>query len=67
MWWAYVLIVAILVAGIVAFVAMARARTRQLSSRTTRTAESMYDEFADPPRVQRRLARRRGGSWHDTS
>lgn len=67
MWWLDVVIVVVLLAGVYGFVTLSRARTRRLSSHTERTVESMYDEYADPPAVQRRFARRRGGSWHDTS
>ncbi len=62
MWWLDVLIVLVIIAGIYAFVVMARARTIRLSSHTDRTAEPMYDEFADPPRTQGRFVRRRGGT-----
>jgi hypothetical protein len=36
-----------------------------LARKTTRTAESMYDEYADSPRKQRRYAREHGGEWRE--
>jgi hypothetical protein len=66
MWWLDVLIVVVIIAGIYAFVVIVRARTSRLSSQTDRTAEQMYDEFADPLRTQRRFARRHGGTWRDS-
>ncbi len=67
MWWLDVVIVLILIAGVWSFVIFARTRTRQLSRRTTRRAEDMYDEFADSRGAQKRFARRRAGSWRDNS
>lgn len=38
---------------------------RTLNRRTTRTAEDMYDQYADSPRKQRRYAREHGGERRD--
>ena len=64
-WWEYVLVVAVLLAGIYGFRMLARYVTRFLSSGTDRTADSMYDNYADSLRRQRRYARKHGGRWQD--
>ncbi len=46
MWWQYIVIVALLAAGIYGFVVLARYMTRQMTSKTDRRAEDMYDEFS---------------------
>ncbi len=65
MWFMDVLIVVVIAAGIYGFVVLTRQRTRRLSSHTNRTAQDMYDEFADSPAAQRRYARKRGGTWRE--
>jgi hypothetical protein len=45
-WWQYIVIVALLAAGIYGFVVLARYMTRQMSRKTDRRAEDMYDEFS---------------------
>lgn len=64
-WWQYILIVGVLLAGIYGFVVLTGYLTGFLSHRTDRTAESMYGDYADSPRKQRRYAQRHGGQWHD--
>ena len=61
MWWLYVIVAAVLLFGIYAFLTIAGFETRILSRRTTRTAESMYPGYADSPRKQRRYAKEHGG------
>jgi len=63
MWWEYVIIAAVLLLGIYAFLVFTGFETRNLSRRTTRTAESMYRNYADSARKQRRYAREHGGEW----
>ena len=60
-WWMYVIVLAILLFGIYAFLVLAGARTRWMSRHTERTAESMYDNYAESPRARRRSAKRYGG------
>jgi hypothetical protein len=60
-WWEYVVIAAVLLFGVYAFLTLTGFETRILSRRTTRTAESMYASYADPLRKQRRYARQHGG------
>ena len=61
MWWLYVIVVAVLLFGIYAFLTLAGFETRVLSRRTTRTAEDMYPNYADSRRKQRRQAGQHGG------
>ncbi len=46
MWWQYIVIVALPAAGIYGFVVLARYMTRQMSRKTDRRAEDMYDEIS---------------------
>jgi hypothetical protein len=62
-WWQYIIIAAVLVLGIYAFLVFTGFETRTLSRRTTRTAEDMYPGYADSLRKQRRNARQHGGEW----
>ena len=63
MWWEYVIVAAVLLFGIYAFLVLTGFETRILSRRTTRRAESMYASYADSPRKQRQYARQHGGEW----
>lgn len=58
MWWEYVIIAVVLLFGSYAFVTLTGFETKVLSRRTNRTAESMYSNYADPSRRQRRHIRR---------
>jgi hypothetical protein len=60
-WWQYIIIAAVLVLGVYGFLVLIGFETRNLSRRTTRTAEDMYPSYADSPRKQRRYARQHGG------
>jgi len=44
-WWLYLIIVALFALGIYGFVLIVRTMTRQLTRKTDRRAEDMYDEF----------------------
>ena len=44
-WWQYIIIVALLALGIYGFVVLARYMTQQMTRKTDRRAEDMYDEF----------------------
>jgi hypothetical protein len=63
--WIYVAVVIVLAAGIYAFIELTGARTRWMNRHSARTAESMYDNYADSRRKQRRYAREHGGEWRD--
>jgi len=62
-WWQYIIIAAVLVLGVCGFLVLTGFETRNLSRRTTRTAEDMYPSYADSLRKQRRYARQHGGEW----
>jgi hypothetical protein len=64
-WWEYVIIAAVLILGIYSFVVLTRFETRVFSRRTSRTAESVYDNYADSNRAQRKDAGDRRGQRHD--
>jgi hypothetical protein len=61
--WLDIGIVALFIFAGYAFLQMVGWRTRWLNRHTKRTAESMYDQYADPPRKQHRYAQERGGTW----
>lgn len=63
-WWEYVLVAAVLLAGIYGFLVLTGYTTSFLSRGTDRTAESIYGNYADSPRKQHRYARKHGGQWH---
>jgi type II secretory pathway component PulL len=65
MWWQYVIMAVVAIVVVYAFVSLTRFQTRRLSRKTDRTAEDMYDSYADSPGKQRRYARRRGGEWRN--
>ena len=52
MWWQDIIIVALLALGIYGFVVLVRYMTEQMTRRTDRRAEDMYDEF-DPARKEK--------------
>jgi hypothetical protein len=61
MWWQDVIIAVVLVFGIYAFLVLIGFQTRLMTRRTDRTAESMYSNYADSERKQRRYARQHRG------
>jgi hypothetical protein len=63
--WIDIVVVILLALGVYGFVSLARAQTHRLSDRTTRTVDSMYEQYGDSPRKQRRFARAHGGTWRD--
>ncbi len=64
-WWQYIIIAAVLIAGVYGFLVLTGFETRVLTRKTGRTAESMYENYADSNPKQRRYARKRGGEWKD--
>jgi hypothetical protein len=46
----YVIIVVLLIFGVYGFLSLAGYEKRWLTRRTSRTAESMYDSYADHPK-----------------
>ena len=65
MWWEDILIAALLLVGVGCFLSLVGFRTRLLTSRTNRTAEDLYPNFADSLSKQRKYAREHGGTWHE--
>jgi hypothetical protein len=53
-WWMYIVVVALLAAGVYGFAVLVGFNTRRLTSKTHLRAEDLYDRFADPPRERRR-------------
>ncbi len=64
MWLEYVLIVAVLLAGIYSFGKLVGFEKRVLTRRTSRTAEDIYGSYPGP-RKPRRDATRHGAGWAD--
>ena len=64
-WWEIILFVAVVVFAIYAFASIVGFRTRTLTRPTDRTAQDMYDNYANSPRKQRMYARHHGGEGHD--
>jgi len=66
MWWLDDIIVpALLISGVYCFAVMVGFRTRMLTRKTTRTAESMYPLYADSIQKQRKYATEHDGTWKD--
>ena len=65
--WIDVVAAVVLLFGIYAFIELSGFRTRWMTRRTERTAESMYGNYADSKRAQGRYAKRHGGTWRDGS
>jgi hypothetical protein len=64
-WWEYIIIAGVLLFGIYALASLAGFQTRLMTRKGSRTVESMYDDYADSRRKQRRYARQHGGEWKD--
>jgi type II secretory pathway component PulL len=61
MWWQYLIMAVVVIVVVYAFVSLTGFQTRRLTRKTDRTAEDMYDSYADPAGKQRGYARKRGG------
>ena len=64
-WWETVLFLIAVVLAIWGFLSVVGFRTRTLTSRSHRTAEDLYPNYADSPHKQRQYAREHGGEWRD--
>jgi len=64
-WWQYIIIVAVLILGAYGFIVLTGFETRLLTRKTKRNAESLYGNYADSERRQRKYAKERGGEWND--
>jgi hypothetical protein len=64
MWWLDdIIIPALFIFVIYCFVVCVGFRTRMLTRKTTRTAENLYDRYADSPGKQQKYAEDHGGTW----
>jgi hypothetical protein len=63
MWWQILIGAAVLIVVVYGFICLTGFETRMLTRRTDRTAEDMYDAYAEPVRKQRRYAGQRDGEW----
>ena len=64
-WWEYVVVAAVLLAGVYAFLALTRFATGFLSHGSDNTADTMYANYAGSTRKQRRNARQHAGERKD--
>ncbi|HEY0719223.1 MAG TPA: hypothetical protein VGD68_16545 [Streptosporangiaceae bacterium] len=64
-WWETILFLIAVGVAIWGFLSMVGLRTRFLTRKTTRSAQDLYEDYADSPREQRRYARQHGGEWTD--
>jgi hypothetical protein len=64
-WWGYVAFSLAVVTAVWGFGSLVNLETRILTHRTDRTAEDLYDKYADSARKERRYAKRHGGQWHE--
>jgi hypothetical protein len=65
-WWMDDIVVpALLFLGVYCFAVMVGFRTRMLTRKTARTAESMYPLCADSLKKQQKYAKEHGGTWKD--
>jgi hypothetical protein len=65
MWWQILIGAAVVIIVGYAILTLVRFQTRNLTRRTGRTADDLYDSYADPLRRQRRYAQERDGEWKD--
>lgn len=65
-WWGDTLFLIVAGIAIWGFASLVGFRTQTLTRKTGRTAENLYDDYADSPRRQRRYAREHGGEWRDS-
>jgi hypothetical protein len=64
-WWEIIVFILVVIVAIWGFASIVGLETKNLTRRTSRTAQDLYDSHADSPRKQRRYAREHGGSWHN--
>jgi len=64
-WWQDVIIAAIMILGVYGFVVLVRFQTRTLTRKGDRTAESLYDNYADPGRRRTRRPLWQAGNRDD--
>jgi hypothetical protein len=57
-WWEYLVVPALVLLAVYGFLLLTGFETRVLNRKTSRTAENMYDSYADSGRKHRRSAKR---------
>jgi hypothetical protein len=65
MWWLDIVIPLLMIFAVYGFLLIVGVNVKWLTTRSYKTADSVYDRYADSPRKQRRYARKHGGSWKD--
>jgi len=65
MWWQILIGAAVVITVGYAILTLVRFQTRNLTHRTDRTADDLYDSYADPLRQERKYAHERGGERKD--
>ena len=64
-WWGYVAFSLAVLTAIWGFGSLVNLETRILTRGTDRTAEDLYDKYADSAHTQHRYAEGHGGQWYD--
>jgi hypothetical protein len=64
-WWVDIVVPVLLILGVYGFLLMVGVNVNWLTRRSSKTADSVYDRYADSPRKQRKYARAHGGDWKD--
>ena len=63
MWWQYVIAAVVLIIAVYGFVSLVKVQTNRVSDKTDKTAEDVYDRYAESSRQQHRYAQQHGGEW----
>jgi hypothetical protein len=64
-WWEIIVFIIVVIVAIWGFASIVGLETRNLTRRSSRTAQDLYSSYGDSPRKQRRYAREHGGSWRN--
>ncbi|HEY1916838.1 MAG TPA: hypothetical protein VGH27_14810 [Streptosporangiaceae bacterium] len=64
-WWVDIVVPVLFILAIYGFLLIVGANMRWLTLRSHKTADDVYDRYADSPRQQRKYARAHGGEWKD--
>ena len=65
MWWVDIVVPALMIIGVYCFLSLVGVRARLLTRKTDRTADSMYSNYAELNRKQRKAAMERDGQRQD--
>lgn len=64
-WWEYIVFAIVVIVAVWGFASLIRVQSQYLTHRTDRTAQDLYNDFAESSRQQRKYARRHGGEWRN--